>query len=73
MIHDRLDPDRFKPVVCVPVAEGQRLQIEFTASTLKAFIPFLAENWLTSNAVADLNGDGIVNFKDVVLYMQELQ
>ena len=72
VILSRLDPQRYIPVVCVPMSAGERLQIKFTDATLVPLIPFFSEKWLMSCATMDLNGDGIVNFEDAVLFMKEV-
>lgn len=70
VILNRLDPARFVPVHCVPLNEGETLNIRATDRTLLPLMTYFLEYWLDELPVLDANRDGIVNLEDVMLYLR---
>ncbi len=73
--HPLYDPNALLPerVIQIPVlpvdAEGDCFNLSIDQRTLFLFV----EYWMSEDKFLDLNGDGIVNFKDIVLYVKMLR
>jgi len=63
---DILIPERIMSIKIIPLgSDGDLMRIRFDPTTIGAIMKF-SESWLTPDATLDINGDGIVNLKDLV-------